>query len=62
MCWLALCRSEESLKTLLELAESCGRMVIVSGSGLSANSGALIKLCYVSWDILCLILCTHLQS
>lgn len=36
-----VCRSEESLKGLLELTESCGKIVIFSGSGLSANSGGL---------------------
>jgi hypothetical protein len=33
-------RSDESLNQLLELTASCGRLVIFSGSGLSANSGA----------------------
>ena len=33
------CRAEESVRSLLELAESCGKLLIFSGSGLSANSG-----------------------
>ena len=40
LCLFA-CRAEESLRRLLELTETCGKMVIFSGSGLSANSGWL---------------------
>lgn len=32
-------RNEEVVKSLLDLVESCERVVIFSGSGLSANSG-----------------------